>query len=161
MASAQHNNGLAISNGGGKEEADASNFTSNASEDNVWLIHRGGFCAAVRCPPLKPSNRGTENDHKTSICLLHNGEKITVDEDDVEQMNPSYLDLVEDICELKHLNEASVLHCLRQRFASNLIHTKAGSILLVVNPMAPLSLYSDKVRQFDCLEYDPYLCSIN
>ena len=54
-------------------------------------------------------------------------------------------DLVEDICQLKHLNEASVLHCLRQRYANNLIHTRAGPSLIVVNPMAPLSLYSEKV----------------
>lgn len=70
---------------------------------------------------------------------------MAVEEDDLEQANPSNLDLVEDICQLKHLNEASVLHCLRQRYANNLIHTRAGPTLLVVNPMAPLSLYSEKV----------------
>lgn len=70
---------------------------------------------------------------------------MIVEEDDLEQANPSKLDLVEDICQLKHLNEASVLHCLRQRYANNLIHTRAGSTLIVVNPMAPLSLYSEKV----------------
>jgi len=86
------------------------------------------------------------DNHKVTIQLLHNGEEILVDEDDIEKQNPASLDLVEDICNLKYLNEASVLHCLRQRFASNLIHTKAGPILLVVNPMAPLSLYSEKVR---------------
>lgn len=80
-----------------------------------------------------------------TIQLLHNGEQLNVDEDDIEKANPPNLDLVEDICQLKHLNEASVLHCLRQRYASNLIHTKAGPILIVVNPMAPLSLYSEKV----------------
>lgn len=82
-----------------------------------------------------------------SVRLLHNGEQLTVDEDDIEKQNSPALDLAEDICELKYLNEASVLHCLRQRYASNLIHTKAGPTLLVVNPMAPLSLYSEKVRQ--------------
>lgn len=81
-----------------------------------------------------------------NIRLLHNGIEMMVDEDDIEKQNSAALDLVEDICDLKQLNEASVLHCLRQRFASNLIHTKAGPTLLVVNPMAPLSLYSEKVR---------------
>lgn len=68
-----------------------------------------------------------------------------VDDDDVEKANVSELDLSEDICHLKQLNEASVLHCIRQRYASNLIHTRAGPTLIVVNPMAPLSLYSEKV----------------
>lgn len=80
------------------------------------------------------------------IELLHNGEQLTVDEDDTEKANPSHLDLVEDIAHLNHLNEASVLHCLRQRYANNLIHTAAGPVLMVVNPMAPLSLYSEKVK---------------
>lgn len=117
---------------------------ANSNSDRVWLVHRGGFCAAVRLPQTKAHL----DNHKVVIKLLHNGEEMTVDEDDVEKQNSSSLDLVEDICELKHLNEASVLHCLRQRFASNLIHTKAGPTLLVVNPMAPLSLYSEKVFIF-------------
>ncbi|KAM7364507.1 myosin heavy chain-like isoform 3-T7 [Cochliomyia hominivorax] len=113
----------------------------NGSSDRVWLVHRGGFCAAFRLPQTKTQM----DNHKVVIKLLHNGEEMTVDEDDVEKQNSASLDLVEDISELKHLNEASVLHCIRQRFASNLIHTKAGPTLLVVNPMAPLSLYSEKV----------------
>lgn len=88
------------------------------------------------------------NDSATSKVLIelqHNGEQLAVDEDDVEKANAANLDLVEDICQLAHLNEASALHCLRQRYANNLIHTRAGPILMVVNPMAPLSLYSEKV----------------
>jgi len=110
--------------------------------ERVWLVHRGGFTAAIRLPS---SSSGRDEEHKLNLRLLHNGEQLTVDEDDVEKQNSPALDLAEDICELKYLNEASVLHCLRQRYASNLIHTKAGPTLLVVNPMAPLSLYSEKV----------------
>lgn len=108
-------------------------------QDKFWLIHRGGFCASVKCP------NQVSDMHKLTVQLLHNGEQLTVEEDDLEQMNASNLDLVEDICLLKYLNEASVLHCLRQRYANNLIHTRAGPSLLVVNPMARLSLYSEKV----------------
>lgn len=110
--------------------------------ENIWLVHRGGFCAAIRLP--QPASEPG----KVLIQLEHNGEQLTVDEDDIEKANNSKLDLCEDICHLKHLNEASVLHVLRQRYASNLIHTRAGPILMVVNPMAPLSLYSEKVSKF-------------
>lgn len=109
------------------------------SQDKFWLIHRGGFAASIKCV------KQTSDEHRIRVQLLHNGEQMIVEEDDLEQANPSKLDLVEDICQLKHLNEASVLHCLRQRYANNLIHTRAGSTLIVVNPMAPLSLYSEKV----------------
>ncbi|XP_055375472.1 unconventional myosin-XVIIIa isoform X4 [Condylostylus longicornis] len=119
----------------------------------VWLVHRGGFTAAQRLPQILQSGSGSGIDNqsdqngtnKIKIKLLHNGEEMYVDEDDLEKCNPTSLDIVEDICQLKHLNEASVLHCLRQRYASNLIHTKAGPILVVVNPMAPMNIYSEKV----------------
>lgn len=107
-------------------------------------MHRGGFCAAVR---LNHTNGGVNVEPgKVLIELEHNGEQMYVDDDDVEKANAGELDLSEDICHLKQLNEASVLHCIRQRYASNLIHTRAGPTLIVVNPMAPLSLYSEKVK---------------
>uniref|UniRef100_A0A1L8E4V2 Putative myosin n=1 Tax=Nyssomyia neivai TaxID=330878 RepID=A0A1L8E4V2_9DIPT len=121
-----------------KNEGDDGPWTV-ANGESVWLVHRGGFCAATRFLQKTPG------DGKVLIELQHNGEQLHVDEDDIEKANPAKLDLVEDICQLKHLNEASVLHCIRQRYASNLIHTKAGPTLMVVNPMAPLSLYSEKV----------------
>lgn len=87
-----------------------------------------------------------------NVTLKHSGDIITVDEDDLEKANPPEQDLVEDLCSLKHLNEASVLHCIRQRFGNNLIHTKAGNVLIVVNPTQPLSLYSEKVCELISLE---------
>ncbi|XP_017874079.1 PREDICTED: unconventional myosin-XVIIIa isoform X3 [Drosophila arizonae] len=125
----------------GKSDSDVDVVDDASQPERVWLVHRGGFTAALRLPPGDTAHE----EHKLSVRLLHNGEQLTVDEDDIEKQNSPALDLVEDICELKYLNEASVLHCLRQRYASNLIHTKAGPTLLVVNPMAPLSLYSEKV----------------
>lgn len=111
--------------------------------EKVWLVHRGGFCSAIR---LNKTNGGVNVEPgKVLIELEHNGEQMYVDDDDIEKANSGELDLSEDICHLKHLSEASVLHCIRQRYASNLIHTRAGPTLIVVNPMAPLSLYSEKV----------------
>ncbi|KAJ6636273.1 Unconventional myosin-XVIIIb [Pseudolycoriella hygida] len=108
-----------------------------SNNSDVWLVHKGGFTAAIKLPQSISD--------KVNVTLKHNGDIITVDEDDLEKTNPPEQDLVEDLCNLKHLNEASVLHCIRQRFGNNLIHTKAGNILIVVNPMQPLSLYSEKV----------------
>jgi myosin-18 len=116
--------------------------------ERVWLVHRGGFCAALRV--TNANGNGHAEPGKVLIELEHNGEQMYVDDDDVEKANPGELDLVEDICQLKHLNEASVLNCIRQRYASNLIHTRAGPTLIVVNPMVPLSLYSEKVRCQSC-----------
>ena len=61
------------------------------------------------------------------------------------QANPSSLDHVEDIIDLIHLNESSVIHVLRQRYASSLIHTFSGRHMIIINPLRHLSLYSDRV----------------
>ncbi|XP_023035936.1 unconventional myosin-XVIIIa isoform X3 [Drosophila willistoni] len=150
----RHENGTGGGGGGGGgieegciSKTDVNDLDTDVADatqpERLWLVHRGGFTAALRLPPTASGTPHEE--HKLSVRLLHNGEELIVDEDDIEKQNSPALDLAEDICELKYLNEASVLHCLRQRYASNLIHTKAGPTLLVVNPMAPLSLYSEKV----------------
>lgn len=108
-------------------------------DNSVWLMHKHGFSAATR------SSISVGDDH-VQIQLLHNLETLTVRCEDVVNANPPYLDLTEDVCRLKHLNEPSMLHTIRQRYANNLIHTMAGDNLIVVNPIASLSLYSDKVR---------------
>lgn len=61
------------------------------------------------------------------------------------QANPPQFDKSEDLAALRYLNESSVLHTLRQRFGTSLIHTYAGTSLLVINPTNSLSIYSEKV----------------
>ena len=65
------------------------------------------------------------------------------------QANPPQLDRAEDLALLRYLNESSSLHTLRQRYGGNLIHTYAGPSLIVINPMQPLQIYSEKVS-FGC-----------
>lgn len=62
------------------------------------------------------------------------------------QANPSQFDQVEDLAILRYINESSALHALRQRYGSHLVHTAAGNnLLLLINPVVPLNIYSDKV----------------
>ena len=78
--------------------------------------------------------------------MADTGEYLQVEETDIERVNSSDLDRVEDIVDLVHLNESSVLHVLRQRYGSSLIHTFSGRHLIIINPLRHLSLYSDRVR---------------
>lgn len=77
--------------------------------------------------------------------MLDSDDVVEIDDEDLEKANPSSLDRVEDLVELVHINESSVLHVLRQRYGSSLIHTFVGRHLIVINPIRPLSLYSDRV----------------
>ena len=53
---------------------------------------------------------------------LDGGRKVTVSKDDIQRMNPPKFDKVEDMADLTCLNEASVLHNLRDRYYSSLIY---------------------------------------
>ncbi|XP_064118351.1 unconventional myosin-XVIIIa-like isoform X3 [Macrobrachium nipponense] len=113
--------------------------------ERVWLVHRGGFCAARQ---LRETDSGESlPEGRVRLKLEHNGDVIEVDEDDVEKANPPPYDRCEDLAQLRYLNESSVLHTLRQRYGSNLIHTYAGAAMVVINPTSPLAIYSEKVIQ--------------
>ncbi|KAK0175999.1 hypothetical protein PV328_000180 [Microctonus aethiopoides] len=107
--------------------------------ENVWLLHRGGFTAATRCDVADPDTG------KLRVRLVPSGEELLVDEEDVEKANPTQFDMAEELSQLRFLNESSVLHTLRQRYANNLIHTYVGDSMIVINPIAPLAIYSEKV----------------
>uniref|UniRef100_A0A3B4WTX9 Myosin-11-like n=1 Tax=Seriola lalandi dorsalis TaxID=1841481 RepID=A0A3B4WTX9_SERLL len=76
---------------------------------------------------------------------LSNGHKVTVNKDDIQKMNPPKFSKVEDMAALTFLNEASVLHNLRERYFSSLIYTYSGLFCVVVNPYKMLPIYSEKI----------------
>ncbi|XP_069699015.1 unconventional myosin-XVIIIa isoform X4 [Periplaneta americana] len=114
--------------------------------ERLWLVHRMGFSACRRLHEEPSGSGGGDSDAgKIRVRLEANGEILQVDDDDVEKANPPQFDRAEDLAHLRYLNESSVLHTLRQRYGSNLIHTYAGGSMVVVNPMAPLAIHSEKV----------------
>uniref|UniRef100_A0AAQ5YZS4 Myosin, heavy chain 11b, smooth muscle n=1 Tax=Amphiprion ocellaris TaxID=80972 RepID=A0AAQ5YZS4_AMPOC len=76
---------------------------------------------------------------------LSNGHKVTINKDDIQKMNPPKFSKVEDMAALTFLNEASVLHNLRERYFSSLIYTYSGLFCVVVNPYKMLPIYSEKI----------------
>uniref|UniRef100_A0A8D3DBU5 Myosin, heavy chain 11b, smooth muscle n=1 Tax=Scophthalmus maximus TaxID=52904 RepID=A0A8D3DBU5_SCOMX len=79
------------------------------------------------------------------VVELPNGQKVTVTKDDIQKMNPPKFSKVEDMAALTFLNEASVLHNLRERYFSSLIYTYSGLFCVVVNPYKMLPIYSEKI----------------
>lgn len=59
-------------------------------------------------------------------------------------MNPAKFDKANDMAELTHLNEASVVHNLHMRYQADLIYTYSGLFLVTVNPYCPLPIYSNE-----------------
>ncbi|XP_065503535.1 unconventional myosin-XVIIIa isoform X8 [Caloenas nicobarica] len=110
--------------------------------EKVWLVHRDGFSLGnqLRLEEGSPLPEG-----KVKVKLDHDGTVLEVEEDDVEKANPPSCDRVEDLASLLYLNESSVLHTLRQRYGSNLLHTYASPTMVIINPLSSPSMYSEKV----------------
>jgi myosin-18 len=122
--------------------------------ERVWVVHRAGFSLGTVRPEdtSAPSNFSShfsiiryQGKDTKKVKLAQTDDIIDVDEEDLEKANPPHQDTVEDLVDLTHLNEPSVLHVLRQRYGSSLIHTFAGRHLIVMNPLRPLSCYVDRV----------------
>ncbi|XP_012936920.1 unconventional myosin-XVIIIa [Aplysia californica] len=128
---------------GTRSEDDVKTEKAWLEAEKVWLIHRGGFSEVFL---LKSDSSGGLAEGRVRV-KLESGDIIEVDEDDIEKANPPQFDRSEDLASLRYLNESSALHTLRQRYASNLIHTYSGPYLLVVNPMQHLPVYAEKIIQ--------------
>ncbi|KAJ1527767.1 hypothetical protein ONE63_007722 [Megalurothrips usitatus] len=80
----------------------------------VWVPHESqGFVSAG----IK-GERGDE----VEVEIAETGKRIFVAKDDIQKMNPPKFDKVEDMAELTCLNEASVLHNIKDRYYSGLIY---------------------------------------
>uniref|UniRef100_A0A452TF54 Myosin-7B n=1 Tax=Ursus maritimus TaxID=29073 RepID=A0A452TF54_URSMA len=70
---------------------------------------------------------------------------LMVREAELQPMNPPRFDLLEDMAMMTHLNEASVLHNLRQRYARWMIYTYSGLFCVTINPYKWLPVYTASV----------------
>uniref|UniRef100_A0AAF5I0Q2 Myosin motor domain-containing protein n=1 Tax=Strongyloides stercoralis TaxID=6248 RepID=A0AAF5I0Q2_STRER len=106
------------------------------SKKNVWIPDKDeGFIAAE----IK-SIKGDQ-----LIVVTVKGNEKTIKKDDTQQMNPPKYEKTEDMANLTFLNDASVLHNLRQRYYSMMIYTYSGLFCVVINPYKRLPIYSESV----------------
>merc|ERR1719458_1951201 len=77
--------------------------------------------------------------------IQETSKKMFVPKDDLQKMNPPKYDKQEDMADLTCLNEASVLHNIKERYYSGLIYTYSGLFCVVVNPYKRLPIYTEKI----------------
>lgn len=56
--------------------------------------------------------------------MVETSKRLSVTKDEIQKMNPPKFDKVEDMAELTCLNEASVLHNIKDRYYSGLIYVR-------------------------------------
>nr|KAF6374651.1 myosin heavy chain 9 [Pipistrellus kuhlii] len=108
-----------------------------AAKKLVWVpSEKNGF---------EPASLKEEVGDEAIVELVENGKKVKVNKDDIQKMNPPKFSKVEDMAELTCLNEASVLHNLKERYYSGLIYTYSGLFCVVINPYKNLPIYSEEI----------------
>jgi myosin protein heavy chain len=94
--------------------------TNNMTHRRVWIQDTTeGFIAGwVKAEP----GAGAPADATAEVVVAATGEMRTVPAHSLTPMNPPQFEGVEDIAELTHLNEASVVNNLRTRYGSASIY---------------------------------------
>ncbi|KAJ0444734.1 putative myosin ATPase [Helianthus annuus] len=74
---------------------------------------------------------------------------LKVSSDSLLPANPEILDGVDDLMQLSYLNEPSVLYNLQYRYDRDMIYSKAGPVLVAINPFKKIPLYgSDYIEAY-------------
>ncbi|KAM5471822.1 class II myosin [Microsporum audouinii] len=97
--------------------------------------------------PEKAFVRGAvvrETEDGLLVVQCDDSRQVEVDPENVDKVNPPKFDKADDMAELTHLNEGSVIHNLHTRYQSDLIYTYSGLFLVTINPYCPLPIYSNE-----------------
>ncbi|CAH1136021.1 unnamed protein product [Ceutorhynchus assimilis] len=86
--------------------------------------------------------RGTKGDLVT--VGIPGGEEKSFKKDQVHQVNPPKYEKVEDMADLTYLNDAGVLHNLKQRYYAKLIYTYSGLFCVAINPYKRFPVYTNR-----------------
>ncbi|XP_023210290.1 myosin heavy chain, muscle-like isoform X18 [Centruroides sculpturatus] len=78
---------------------------------------------------------------------LEGGETRQVKKDLLQQVNPPKYEKCEDMSNLTYLNDASVLHNLKQRYVAQLIYTYSGLFCVAINPYKRFPIYTNRAVQ--------------
>ena len=97
------------------------NFINNPLAQADWAAKKLVWVPSDKSG-FEPASLKEEVGEEAIVELVENGKKVKVNKDDIQKMNPPKFSKVEDMAELTCLNEASVLHNLRERYFSGLIY---------------------------------------
>ncbi|XP_030752182.1 myosin heavy chain, muscle isoform X36 [Sitophilus oryzae] len=85
--------------------------------------------------------RGTKGD---LVTVFAGGEEKPFKKELVYQVNPPKYEKVEDMADLTYLNDAAVLHNLKQRYYAKLIYTYSGLFCVAINPYKRFPVYTNR-----------------
>ncbi|KAK3040310.1 hypothetical protein RJ639_028225 [Escallonia herrerae] len=100
----------------------------------------GTSLASAACSSSVPQFRDSEWNDNVGYFIK---KVVTVSTGELLPANPEILEGVDDLIQLSYLNEPSVLHNLHQRHSRDIIYSKAGPVLIAINPFKAVQLYGN------------------
>ncbi|SCU93908.1 LAFA_0F18866g1_1 [Lachancea sp. 'fantastica'] len=85
-------------------------------------------------------NKQNKDEHWAVVKVDGRERELPLNE--VCDVNPKNFDRIDDMSELTHLNEPSVLYNLENRYADDVIYTYSGLFLVAINPYSNIRIYS-------------------
>ncbi|XP_034030544.1 myosin-10 isoform X2 [Thalassophryne amazonica] len=133
-----------LSSGVGPGSPNSNNSIFSAASQADWAAKRLVWVPSEKHGFESASIREERGD-EVEVELTDSQRRLTLSREEVQRMNPPRFSKVEDMADLTCLNEASVLHNLRERYYSGLIYTYSGLFCVVVNPYKNLPIYTESI----------------
>ncbi|PPQ89067.1 hypothetical protein CVT25_006439 [Psilocybe cyanescens] len=119
----------------------------------VWFEDKDHAWISAEVSSVTKSNDDTiklvfVDERGKEITLNTTGKEIKEGKEGLPPLrNPPLLETADDLATLSHLNEPSVLHTIRNRYAQHSIYTYSGIVLIAVNPFQRVTLYGPEIIQ--------------
>ena len=106
------------------------------------------FIRAEKLQPKRSWLGGSSSEDTANVTIRCAAGELDVAKSALEPANATIQDSVDDIGALSHLNEPSLFHLIAARYAERHIYTRAGPVLVALNPFTPVpSLYTTSVLE--------------
>ncbi|KAK4787497.1 hypothetical protein SAY86_011330 [Trapa natans] len=111
-------------------------------EDNIGYFIKKKLCIWCRLVSGHWESGTILSTSGDEACVsLSNGNTVKVPIGELLPANPDILEGVEDLIQLSYLNEPSVLRNLQFRYSQDMIYSKAGPVLIAINPFKNIQIY--------------------
>ncbi|CCF58329.1 hypothetical protein KAFR_0E01750 [Kazachstania africana CBS 2517] len=113
---------------------------------SIWVPHETEtFVKAEFTSKISKRNPSKNVEEEfANVKLIDTNENKQFPIRDVHPVNPPSFDKIDDMSELTHLNEPSVLYNLENRYKDDLIYTYSGLFLVAINPYSNIKTYSQE-----------------